>query len=159
MAGIRKIINYKSEVINDIKNSDKIISLISGTPNIDMTSEAAKKIINENFLNYTFNEESCSNDKCAVYVECKMNDTSSCRINNIEIIVQIISAESILKLDKEKFPNIDCNRNDAIAAEIAELIDGADIGVGELRLIESAPCDSPAGTSLLQLRFAANDFR
>lgn len=163
--GLKDVIDYKYEVINEITNSQKIMSLMFDKPNIDMDDDLVYNVRNDNVLDHSFTDDTWSQEKTAIFVECKMTDVPTASVKNMVIVIQVISPNSYIKLDRKKFKGYKGNRNDNIAVAIADLLDGEDCGlsinstIGEIDLIECAPTVAPNGFSSVQLVFEASNFR
>lgn len=160
MSGLKDVIDYKYKIINEIANSNTIMGLIFNDPNIDMESDLVTNVRDDNIVDHSFTDDTYTQDRTAIFVECKMLELPSATIKNMGVYIQIISNNGYIKLNRQNFKGIKGNRNDNIAVEIAELIDGFDCGaIGELALEECAPITAPNGFSSLQLSFTTANFR
>lgn len=164
MTGLKDVIDYKYEVINEISNSQEIMGLMFDDPDIDMDSDLVYHVRDDNLVDHSFTDDTWTQEKTAIFVECKMTGTSTSTVKNMAIIIQIISPNSYIKLDRQKFKRRKGNRNDNIAVAIADLLDGEDCGeigstIGEIELDECAPTIAPNGFSSVQLVFTAYNFR
>lgn len=164
MAGLKDVIEYKYDVINEIANCQEVMGLMFDDPNIDMDGDLVYNVRNDNLVDHSFTDDTWTQEKTAIFVECKLTDMQSITVNKMAIIIQIISPNSYIKLDRKKFKKRKGNRNDNIAVSIANLLDGEDCGeigstIGEIELVECAPVAAPNGFSSVQLVFSASNFR
>mgnify|MGYP004469986923 FL=1 len=164
MAGLKDVIDYKYEVINAIANSQEIMGLMFDNPNIDMDDDLVYNVRNDNLVDHSFTDDTWTAERTAIFVECKMTDLQTVTVKEMAIVIQIISPNGYIKLDRMKFKKRKGNRNDNIAVAVANLLDGADCGnigstIGEIQLVESAPVAAPNGFSSVQLVFESENFR
>lgn len=164
MSGLKDVIDYKYEVINEIANSQEIMGLMFDDPDIDMDDDLVYNVRNDNLVDHSFTDDTWIQEKTAIFVECELSENQSTTVKNMAIIVQIISPNSYIKLDKKKFKKCKGNRNDNIAVSIANLLSGEDCGeigstIGEIVLVECSPVTAPNGFTSVRLLFTASNFR
>lgn len=164
MSGLKDVIDYKYEVINEIANSQEIMGLMFDDPDIDMDDDLVYNVRNDNLVDHSFTDDTWTQEKTAIFVECELSENQSITVKNMAIIVQIISPNSYIKLDRKKFKRRKGNRNDNIAVAIADLLDGEDCGeigstIGEIDLVECSPVTAPNGFTSVRLLFTASNFR
>lgn len=164
MSGLKDVIDYKYEVINEIANSQEIMGLMFDDPDIDMDDDLVYNVRNDNLVDHSFTDDTWTQEKTAIFVECELSENQSMTVKNMAIIVQIISPNSYIKLDRKKFKRRKGNRNDNIAVAIADLLDGEDCGeigstIGEIDLVECSPVTAPNGFTSVRLLFIASNFR
>lgn len=164
MSGLKDVIDYKYEVINEIANSQEIMGLMFDDPDIDMDDDLVYNVRNDNLVDHSFTDDTWTQEKTAIFVECELSENQSMTVKNMAIIVQIISPNSYIKLDRKKFKKRKGNRNDNIAVAIADLLDGEDCGeigstIGEIDLAECSPVTAPNGFTSVRLLFTASNFR
>lgn len=160
MAGLKDVIDYKYEVINKIASSQEIMGLMFDDPNIDMDSDLVYHVRNDNLVDHSFTNITWAQDKTAIFVECRMTELATDTMKSMELIIQVISPNGYINLDRQKFKRRKGNRNDNIGVAIANLLDDFDCGtIGGLNLEECAPVTAPNGFTSIQLVFAAENFR
>lgn len=164
MSGLKDVIDYKYEVINEIANSQEVMGLMFDDPDIDMDDDLVYNVRNDNLVDHSFTDDTWTQEKTAIFVECELSENQSMTVKNMAIIVQIISPNSYIKLDRKKFKKRKGNRNDNIAVAIADLLDGEDCGeigstIGKIDLVECSPVAAPNGFTSVRLLFTASNFR
>ena len=164
MAGLKDVIDYKYEIINEISNSQEIMGLMFDDPDIDMDSDLVYNVRKDNLVDHSFTDDTWAQEKTAIFVECKMTKNLSMTVKEMMIVIQIISPNSYIKLDRKKFKRRKGNRNDNIAVAIADLLDGECCGdidstIGDIDLVDCAPVTAPNGFSSIQLTFVSANFR
>lgn len=160
MAGLKDVINYKYEVINEIASSQEIMGLMFDDPDIDMDSDLVYHVRNDNLVDHSFTNITWTQEKTAIFVECRMTELDTDTMKSMEIIIQVISPNGYINLDRQKFKRRKGNRNDNIGVALAELLDEFDCGsIGGLNLEECAPVTAPNGFTAIQLVFTAENFR
>ena len=160
MAGLKDVIDYKYEVINKIASSQEIMGLMFDDPNIDMDSDLVYHVRKDNLVDHSFTNITWIQDKTAIFVECRMTELATDTMKSMELIIQVISPNGYINLDRQKFKRRKGNRNDNIGVAIANLLDDFDCGtIGGLNLEECAPVTAPNGFTSIQLVFAAENFR
>ena len=156
---LSQIIEYKHEVMKAIKASPEIISLMANIPNIDMDSDEACDILENNFFDYSFCDDTFQSDKAVVFVEVAMQSRPSVQFKGLKVMVQVICNKGYAKLDGKLFLGTLGNRRDNIAIEISNVLDGsAEFGVGDLLLTDCEPVSTPNGFTGIGLTFDAVDF-
>ena len=159
-SGLSDVIEYKYDIISEIANSQAIMGLMFDNPDIDMDDDLVYNVRNDNLLDHSFTDDTWVQEKTAIFVECRMTALPTSTVKDMSVIIQIISPNGYIALDRKKFKGRKGNRNDNIAMEIGNLIDEFDCGaIGDLALIECAPVTAPNGFSALQLHFTTSDFR
>ena len=164
MAGLKDVIDYKYEVINAIANSQEIMGLMFDDPNIDMDNDLVYNVRNDNLVDHSFTDDTWTQEKTAIFVECRLNDILTYSVKEMSVVIQIISPNSYIKLDRQVFKGRKGNRNDNIAVAIANLLESEDCGeidstIGDLELRECSPVTAPNGFASTQLVFDSSNFR
>ena len=164
MAGLNDAIDCKNEIINAIAASKEIMGLIFDDPNIDMNGDLVNNVRDNYLFDHSFNGDAWTKEKTAIFVECQLSDVPTRSIKKMEVIIQIASPSSYLKLENEGFKARKGNRNDNIAVAIAGLLENendsdVDTIIGELELGSCLAASFPSGSDALQMNFTSYNFR
>lgn len=156
---LQDVVQYKHEIMKALKNDKALISLLADVPDIDMDSDVAYDIMDNNFYDYSFSDNTFQSDKAVVFVEVSMARRPSVQFKSMKVQIQVLCNKGFAKLDGKKFRGMIGNRRDNIAVVIADILDRADeFGVGELLLTTCEPTGTPVGFTGLGMVFTAVDF-
>lgn len=156
---LQDIVGYKHEIMKALKNCQPLISLLADIPNIDMDSDEAYEIMDNNFYDYSYADDTFQSDKAVVFVEVSMVRRPSVQFKGMKVQVQVVCNKGYANLDSKKFRGILGNRRDNLAVSIAKVLEGSDrFGVGRLLLTTCEPIVPPKGFTGISLVFDAVDF-
>lgn len=157
---IDELIDFKENVISAIAESQTVIGLIANDPNIDLDSDRAEDIIEENIFDFDYVDRTVVRTDAFVMVETEMTRPSSGMMTEWYVYVQVVSNKSYNKLDKKLFKGLKGNRKDNLVREIDYLLNGSrDFGVGKLELIHVDPATVPDTFTSTMLTYQVVDFR
>lgn len=163
MTELTDIIDYKSKAISSIANSKEIMGLLFDDPDISMDGDLVRNVINSSLLDHSLADDTLVQDKTAIFVECKLTGNRSFTVNEMAMIIQIVSPNSYMRLDSQKFKGRKGNRNDNIAVAIVDLFEQDEFEIsstiGNTELSEHYPITAPNGFSAIQLTFIVSNFR
>lgn len=156
---LAQVVEYKHEVMKALKSSQELIGMIANIRDIDMDSDDAYEIIDNNFFDYSFCDDTFQTDRAVIFVEIVMQNRPSVQFKGMKVMVQVICNKGYAPLDAKIFPGTLGNRRDNLALIIADLLEGADdFGVGDLLLTQYEPISTPQGFTGIGLTFDAVDF-
>lgn len=160
VSDLNEIITLKNRALQKICGDVEILKLMSNNPNLDIESEEAEKIIENNFYDYSFSDETFQTDNTVILVEAQMVKRPSMQMKRLGLFIQILSNRNYVALDKKLFKGVMGNRNDNIAREIATLLDECDYkdGIGDFILTSVEPKTVPQGFSSIMLEFEVADY-
>lgn len=154
MAGIShldEIIDYKKKVINLLGTSQDVVELLADIPDIDMNSDEAYEVFDDNLYDYDYIDETIQEYKSYVMVEAE-TVYSSPTVKDVRLYVQIVVPKGDMKLDVRRFRGVKGNRKDNLARRIDLLLNNKDsFGIGRLvlRKVVQAPVPEKYTSTLL----------
>ena len=156
---LQDIVQYKHEIMKALKNDQRLISLLADVPDIDMNSDKAYEVMDNNFYDYSFSDNTFQEDKAVVFVEVSMARRPSVQFKGMKVQIQVLCNKGFAKLDGKVFRGVLGNRRDNIAIAIADVLDRSDeFGIGELILTTCEPTATPIGFTGIGMVFDAVDF-
>lgn len=156
---LAQVVEYKHEVMKALKTSQELIGMIANIRDIDMDSDDAYDVIDHNFFDYSFCDNTFQTDRAVVFVEVVMQRRPSVQFKGMKVMVQVICNKGYAALDTKVFPGVLGNRRDNLALIIADLLEGSDeFGIGELLMTQYEPITTPNGFTGIGLTFDAVDF-
>lgn len=162
MAGkthLDELVDYKQIILNELRNSQTLIGLITNNPNIDMDSDEAFEAQEEQFFDYAYIDGTLQEAKALIMVEVEMLELSSSSFKTMNIYVQPVCNKSYMRLDGSLFKGVKGNRLDNICREIDLVLRGRrDIGVGRLQLTAATLASTPDKFTSRMLTYQAPDF-
>ena len=156
---LAQVVEYKHEVMKTLKSSKELIGLITNIRDVDMDSDAAYDVIDNNFFDYSFCDDTFQSDRAVIFVEVAMQRRPSVDFKGMKVIIQVICNKGYVNLDPSLFPGMVGNRRDNIALAIAKELEGSEeFGIGDLLLTQCEPVSTPNGFTGIGLTFDAVDF-
>lgn len=153
-------IRYKSEVIKQICQSQPTIGLIGNDPNIDITSEKASEIMDNNIYDFNYVSKTIERADAFIMVDTDMVGPTSGTMNNWELYVQVVCHKDFVPLDSSIFKGVSGNRLDNLAGEVDSLLNGTRLfGIGQLELSSCVTASVPDAFSSKLLTYRINEFR
>lgn len=153
-------IRYKSEVIKQICKSQPTIGLLGNNPNIDLRSEDASYIMDNNIYDFNYVSKTIERADAFIMVDADMIGPTSGTMNSWELYVQVVCHKDYVPLDPSTFKGVSGNRLDNLAGEIDSLLNGTRLfGIGQLDLAGCVTASVPDSFSSKLLTYRINEFR
>lgn len=154
-----EIIDYKKTIIDKIGLSQKVVGLLLDNPTIDMSSDAAYKVFDDNLFDYDYIESTQTAAIPLVMVDVEVPSIPTGTMKNMLIFVQVAVPKSQMKLDTTKFKKIKGNRKDNLLRQIDLLLNNSSgFGIGKLKLESVGVASVPSGYTSTLLTYSIPDF-
>ena len=135
MAGVShldEIVDFKRAIINALASSPDVVGLLLDDPNVDMESDEAYAVREENIFDYDYVDETQTTAKSYVMVEVEV-PSSGGTMKDLVIYVQVVVHKSLMTLDTTKFKGVKGNRKDNLIRQIDLLLNNSrEFGIGKL---------------------------
>ena len=139
-----EIIDFKQQVLNTLKHSQVIVGLLADNPTINMNSEEAYAIQDNNFYDFDYADSTIVRSDAFIMVEVDIVSEPTPAVKDLEVYVQIVCHKQFMQLDATKFKGIKGNRKDNLSRQIDFLLNGSrDYGIGRLTLMDMRTVDVP----------------
>ncbi|HPE08184.1 MAG TPA: hypothetical protein PLT28_00430 [Saprospiraceae bacterium] len=139
-----EIIDFKQNVLNTLKHSQVILGLLADNPTIDVDSEEAYAIQDNNFYDFDYADSTITRSDAFIMVDVDIIAEPSPSIKDLEIYVQVVCHKQFMLLDATKFKGIKGNRKDNLSRQIDFLLNGSrDYGIGKLNLMDMRTVNVP----------------
>ena len=161
MAGkshLDELIDYKEKVIDLLGQSKAIVGLILDNPNIDMESDAAYAVFDNNLFNYDYVDSTVQIAEPYIMVETRSESTSP-TMKDVYLLIQIVCPKLKMKLDGKIFKGVKGNRCDNLVRQIDLLLNNSKgFGIGRLELLDVDPASVPSKYSSKLITYKVPDF-
>ncbi len=147
-----EIISYKDKIIKEIGLSKEVVGLLLDNPNINMESDEAYSVFDNNLYNYNYIDETQTSARSLIMVDIEIPAILTGTIKDIYIYVQIAVPKETMVLDTSKFAGIKGNRKDNLLRQVDLILNNqSGFGIGKLFLqsVTVASCPSKYTSSLL----------
>ncbi len=130
-----EIIDYKKIIINKIGLSQEVVGLLLDNPAIDLNSDEAYNVFDNNLFDYNYVGDTQTEDRALVMVDIEIPSVPTGSIKDLYIYVQVAVPKTYMKLSASKFKGVKGNRKDNILRQIDLLLNNSDeFGIGKLKL-------------------------
>lgn len=99
-----EIVEYKHEIMKKLKNSQPLIALLSNNKDVDMDSDEAYDIMENNFYDYSYSDDTYQDDKASIFVEVMMERRPSVEFKGLKVNVQVLCNRKYVHLDAKNSP-------------------------------------------------------
>lgn len=159
MPNLDPAIDYASEIVKRLAQSQKVVGLIFDDPNIDMDSEKVQNICNTNIFDFNFVDETVKEVGAFILVEANIIKRPTYTTNRYEVDIYVVCHKNYMKLDSKKFKGVRGNRRDNISRQVDALIEGSnDFGIGKIELVAFDTVGAPMKMSARQLTYLTPEF-
>jgi len=153
-----EIVDYKKKVVNLLGTSQDVVGLILNNPSIDMNSDVAYSVFDNNLYDYDYIDETATQDRCYIMVETEATTTSPA-MKDVYLHVQVVVPKSMMKLDAKIFKGIKGNRKDNLIRQVDLLLNNRDdFGIGRLQLMRVYIATVPTTFTSTMLTYQVPDF-
>lgn len=162
MAGVShldEIIDYKKKVIDALGSSQTVVGLLLNNPTIDMSSDEAYSVFQNNLFDYNYINETPQQATALIMVEVEVPRVTSSTIKDMTLYLQIVVNKSYMELPKPAFKGIRGNRRDNLTRQIDLLLnDSRGFGIGRLQLQSVLVANVADGYTSHMLTYTIPDF-
>jgi len=146
MAGVShldEIIDDKTKVINMLGTSQKVVGLLLDNPSIDMESDAAYAVFDNNFFDYDYVDDTLLTATALILVDVDVQATSS-TMDEANLYIQVVVSKGYMKLESTVFKGVKGNRKDNLTRQIDLVLrDSRDFGIGKLEFVSAITANVP----------------
>ena len=161
MAGVShidEIIDYKRKVINALGHSQAVVGLILDDPNIDMGSDTAYSVYDDNLFDYNYIDATQTQASALIMVEVEVPRIPTDTIKDMMLYIQTVVSKDFMQL-KSNFNGVKGNRRDNITRQVDLLLNNSrDFGIGKLKLERVVIANVPDGYTSTMLTYSVPDF-
>lgn len=162
MAGVShidEIIDFKKKVIDTLGISQAVTGLILDDPNIDMESDAAYSVFDNNLFNYNYVDDTQIQVSALIMVEVEILGVPTDTIKDLVVYVQTVVSKDYMQLNPKIFEGVRGNRRDNIARQVDLLLNNSkDYGIGRLSLDRVGIASVPDGYTSTLLTYTVTNF-
>ncbi|MEG1563297.1 MAG: hypothetical protein RR365_06175 [Bacteroides sp.] len=162
MAGVShidEIIDYKQKIINTLGSSKAIVGLLLDDPKINMESELAYSVFDNNLFDYDYINSTLVQATALIMVEAEIPKISTATIKDMTLYVQVVVSKDYMKLNSSKFRGVKGNRRDNIVRQIDLLLNNdKSYGIGGIKLERVVVSGVPEGNSASMLTYSVVEF-
>jgi len=154
-----EIIDYKKIIINKIGLSQAVVGLLLDNPLIDMDSDAAYDVFDNNLFDYNYVDDTQTATTPLVMVDVEIPRVPTDTVKDMYIFVQVAVPKLQMKLDGTKFKGVKGNRKDNLLRQIDLLLNNSDeFGIGCLNLESVGIAAVPDKYTSTILTYSVSDF-
>lgn len=154
-----EIIDYKKDIIKKLGLSKEVVGLLLDDPDIDMGSDKAYKVFDDNLFDYNYVDDTQSSTKPLIMVDVEIASIPTDTIKDMYIFVQVAVPKLQMKLDGKKFTGVKGNRKDNLLRQIDLLLNNSlDFGIGRLKLDRVNVAVVPDSYTSTLLTYSISDF-
>lgn len=159
MPNLDPAIDYASNIVKKLAQSQKVVALIFDDPDIDMDGSKAQSVCDTRIFDYNFVDETVKEVGAYILVEADVVKRPTGATNRYEINIYVVCHKTYMKLDPKKFKGMRGNRRDNISRCIDELLEGSrEFGIGKLHLVGFDTVGAPMKMSARQLVYLTPEF-
>lgn len=153
---IDEIIDYKKEVIETLGRSQAVVGLILDDIDIDMESDTAYSVYDNNLFNYNYVDDTQTLASALIMVEVEIPRVPTSGIKDVILYVQIVVNKGFMQL---KYGNVKGNRRDNLARQVDLLLNNSkNFGIGKLNLESVGIAGVPDGYTSTMLTYSVPNF-
>lgn len=93
-----ELVNYKNKIVNLIKGSQKIMSLLVGQQNVDMNSDTVYDAYDNQIFDFSFVTDTQLTEKTFLLVEAETRNRPNDTCKNMTVYVQVICHNDSMQL-------------------------------------------------------------
>lgn len=159
ITNIDELSEYPVKALQKIGTDNTVVGLLLNNPSIDMESDEADAVFNENLFDYNYVDGKTQEVKAYICVETEIPRISSRTIKNMAVYVTVVCHKQYMKLNPLVFQGYIGNRRDNLVRYIDLLLNGNDIfGIGGLELKSVNTINAPEGYTARELVYVVPDF-
>lgn len=153
-----ELIDFSSNIISKLANSQEIVNLIVDKPNADIYGADGDEA-RAHMYDYDYIDETQTSAGAFVMVDVDMVAADSGTIKEMDIYVQVAVSKTFMRLDPKKFKGIKGNRRDNIVRQIDLILNGSrEFGIGKIQLISARTSIVPTSFTSKMLTYRVYDF-
>ncbi len=157
---IDQIVEYPAKVIHKLGTDQTLVSLLTNTPDIDMSSDEADEVFDKCLYDYGYVDDSATESQAYICVEAEAIKSPTAAVQNMKLYVTVVCHKHFMSIDPAKFPGMIGNRRDNIVRYTDRLLSRSDIfGIGALKLESIKTMSAPVGYTARELTYSVSDFK
>ena len=151
-------INYKQTIIDSISKSQEVLALISNDPNIDISSDKALDIIENNIFDYPYIDDTTQIATAFIMIESDIVEVVGA-MKTIELYVQVVVDKLFMDLKGCSFIGLKGNRLENITRFVDLLINNSpEFGIGKISLASDITAPVPSRYASKILTYSTSNF-
>lgn len=162
MAGVShidEIIDYKKKIIDTLGSSQAVVGLILDDPNIDMGSDTAYSVFDDNLFDYNYVDATQTQASALIMVEVEVPRIPTDTVKDMMLYIQTVVSKDFMQLKSNVFNGVSGNRRDNITRQVDLLLNNSrDFGIGRLKLERVMIANVPDGYTSTMLTYSVPEF-
>lgn len=156
---IDELSEYPAKALQKIGTDKNIVELLLNQPDVDMMSDEADRVFDENLFDYAYVDDKTQDVKAYICVEAEIPRVNSRMIKGMALYITVVCHKQYMKLDPSLFPGYIGNRRDNLVRYIDLLLNNSDIfGIGRLELKAVSTISAPERYTAREIVYLVPDF-
>ena len=156
---LEELVEYPAIAIQKIGTDESIVKLLTNNPDVDMNSEEADGVFENNIFDYDYVDDTINEASAYICVESDVVKIPNSTVKNMRLYVTVKCHKKFMKIDISKFKGIIGNRRDNLSMQVDRVLNGSDLfGIGQLQLESVRVISAPAGFTARELTYKMPEF-